>query len=168
MRCYWLGFDGKEADIMTEKQFLKISSLTPLVNVDLFVMNENREILLAWRDDIYCGTGWHIPGGIIRNGETREHRLQETAKQELGFIPTYEIEPLAVNEIILKQKARNHFISFLYGCHVEKEKIQIAHGTIMSVGTLMWFSKCPEHLVYSQEIYREYIERYFRGKRTSE
>ena len=38
------------------------STLMPVVNVDLIVINEKKEFLLSWRDDPHSGTGWHIPG----------------------------------------------------------------------------------------------------------
>ena len=54
------------------KEFLEISKKTPLINVDLLIENEDGDVLLSWRDDEYCGTGWHIPGGIIHHGRPYE------------------------------------------------------------------------------------------------
>ncbi|WP_074959461.1 NUDIX domain-containing protein [Ruminococcus albus] len=99
---------------LSEKEFLYISSVTPLINVDLFVVNEFEEVLLSWRDDEYCGTGWHIPGGIIRHGETMKERLLQTANNELGSIPQFESSPCKITEIFLNQEYRDHFISHLF------------------------------------------------------
>ena len=50
--------------------FLFSSSIVPTVNVDLFITNTEHQFLLIWRDDKYCGKGWHIPGNCLRLKET--------------------------------------------------------------------------------------------------
>lgn len=89
---------------LPENEFLVISSKAPLINVDLLVINEDGGILLSWRDDEYCGTGGHIPGGTTRHGETVHDRLIETARIELGFIPEFEEIPCKITEIFLQQE----------------------------------------------------------------
>ncbi len=42
------------------------TTLLPFINVDLLIQNQKGQILLSWRDDKHYGTGWQIPGGIIR------------------------------------------------------------------------------------------------------
>lgn len=146
---------------LPENEFLYISSKIPLINVDLFVIDETGKVLLAWRDDEYCGTGWHIPGGIIRHGETMRKRLEETAKQELGFIPVFENNPCRITEIFLNQKYRNHFISHLYKCRCREENVKTVKETgSHNVGDLCWFDHYAG-LVYSQSTYEEYLKRYF-------
>jgi len=46
--------------------FLFISRMSPMVNVDLLIKDENSRTLLAWRDDVFSGAGWHVPGGVLR------------------------------------------------------------------------------------------------------
>ena len=50
--------------------FYLVSRLTPMINVDLLIVNERNEKLLTWREDQFYGPGWHIPGGIIRFKES--------------------------------------------------------------------------------------------------
>ena len=38
-----------------------------------------KEILLTWRDDKFYGPAWHIPGGVVRYGETLENRVHLVA-----------------------------------------------------------------------------------------
>ena len=52
--------------------FYLVSRLTPMINVDLLIVNEQNEKLLTWREDQFYGPGWHIPGGIIRFKEDRK------------------------------------------------------------------------------------------------
>ncbi len=144
-----------------ENEFLYISSKTPLINVDLLVINELGEILLSWRNDDYCGIGWHIPGGIIRHGETMKTRLEITAKRELGFIPEFELEPCKITEIFLRQEYRNHFISHLFKGTCRKSDVYVTGmNAEHNVGDLCWFDKYPG-LVYSQIDYEQYLKQYF-------
>ena len=145
---------------LSEKEFLYISSNTPLINVDLFLINELGELLLAWRDDEFCGTGWHIPGGIIRHGETMRERVEITAQKEFGFIPTFEELPCKITEVFLKQKYRDHFISLLYRGKCEKKFIKTV-VTPDKPGDLKWFNYYPG-IVYSQAPYEEYLKDFFR------
>lgn len=144
---------------LPESEFLYISSRTPLINVDLFVINEYGEVLLSWRDDEYCGTGWHIPGGIIRHGETMRERLEITAKAELGFIPVFEEAPCKITEIFLDQEYRNHFISHLFTGRCKKSNVETVE-TPEKPGDLRWFDHY-EGIVYSQAPYEEYLKEYF-------
>ena len=151
---------------LPESEFLYISSRTPLINVDMLVVNEYGEILLSWRDDEYCGTGWHIPGGIIRHGETMRERLEKTAKAELGIIPQFEDYPCKISEIFLRQEYRNHFVSHLFkGRCRQDDLITVEKPT--NPGDLKWLSQY-EGLVYSQEPYEKYLKEWFSAARRGE
>ncbi len=148
---------------LPERDFLKVSALIPLVNVDLFITNEYKEILLSWRDDAFCGTGWHIPGGIIRHGELIENRIKAVAVSEIGIELKANEKILKISEIFLNQEYRNHFISFLYHCPCQKNQIKIdSNKAKYHPGDLKWFSKYPQNLVYSQHVYKNFLETYFK------
>lgn len=51
---------------LPEEVFLFLSQLSPLPNVDLLTRDREGRILLAWRNDPWWGSGWHVPGGVIR------------------------------------------------------------------------------------------------------
>src|SRR5687768_9624538 len=93
-----------------------LGRITPVLNVDLLIRNDQREILLTWRDDeLYHG--WHVPGGVVRFKERMEDRVAAVARIELGTSVTMQPEPLAVTQIILDERpARGHFVSFLFDC----------------------------------------------------
>jgi colanic acid biosynthesis protein WcaH len=147
---------------LPESEFFYISSRTPLINIDMLVVNEYGEILLSWRDDEYCGTGWHIPGGIIRHGETMRERLERTAKAELGFVPEFEENPCKITEIFLQQEYRNHFISHLFKGSCKREDVITVEKPIKP-GDLKWLGQY-EGLVYSQAPYEEYLKTLFKEK----
>jgi len=145
---------------LPEDIFYFISRSTPLMNVDLLVRDSGKRVLLSWRDDKYAGTGWHIPGGIIRFQESIKKRIYEVGIHELKGKINYEKKPLAINEIITSnQKNRGHFISLLFSCHLNDD-YKIDNGSLSpkDPGFLKWFNNCPENLISWHEIYREYIE----------
>jgi len=96
--------------------FCYVTTITPMVNVDLLIKDEKQRTLLAWRDDPHCGRGWHVPGGIVRFRETLEARIQKVAETELGCAVNYDLKPIAINEIIKAERTvRGHFISLWFG-----------------------------------------------------
>lgn len=139
--------------------FYYISRTTPLINVDLLIKNKKGQTLLAWRDDEHVGSGWHIPGGIIRYKETIENRINKVAKLEAGCKVEYEPTAIAVNEIIANFKRdRAHFISLLYNCKiVEPYNIDNKKLTPKEPGYLKWFDNCPIDLLSWHDIYKEYL-----------
>lgn len=138
------------------------STLMPVVNVDLLVINDNHEILLSWRDDEHCGRGWHIPGGCIRLGETFYERIQKTALAELGSEVETNGTPIEVFEIftseyrpnISNQNERSHFVTLVFLCrlpegyHVEEKPENVP-------GCLKWFRELPHDLVNVQNCYKD-------------
>lgn len=80
--------------------FDAISQIVPFPACEIVVINQKKEILLTWREDKWW-KGWHIPGGLMRFGETFKERLEKTAKNELGvgiksfkflFVESYDTE----------------------------------------------------------------------------
>ncbi|BCS55974.1 NUDIX domain-containing protein [Geobacter sp. SVR] len=139
--------------------FYFISRMTPLVNVDLLLKDEQGRTLLAWRDDPYAGQGWHIPGGIVRFKETFAERICKVAQSELGCTIEFDPEPVAINQLIHKERdTRGHFISLLYRCRIPAAYIpQNAQYLPGERGYLQWHDTCPDNLIVYHEIYRDYI-----------
>ena len=143
---------------LPEEVFLFISRITPIVNVDLLIKDENGRILLSWRDDQYAGTGWHIPGGVVRFKENLEKRLLKVAEAEIGAVVEFDPVPIAINQLICNHNTRGHFISILYKCFLSNKYIPKNIGlSYKDPGYLMWHDSCPENLIKMQEIYRKYI-----------
>lgn len=154
-------------DGLTEEMFLFASRLIPLVNVDLLVTDKENRVLFSWRDDEFCGTGWHIPGGIIRHGETMTERLHKTAVREFGVDVDADDKPIKISEVFLDQEDRSHFISFLYNCHfVYDFDINKANKgkSETTPGYLKFFGWYPD-LVWSQKHYMQYLQQFFMNDR---
>ena len=91
--------DGREG--LEEEIFIAVSTIIPIVNVDLLILDSQNHILLSWRDDVYFGKGWHLPGGCIRYKETMAQRIQKTAMNEIGTRVIAASEPIAVKDVII-------------------------------------------------------------------
>lgn len=144
---------------LPEELFLYISKITPLVNVDLLIKDENGRTLLAWRDDQHCGKGWHLPGGIVRFKEPLEARVKKVAESEIGTNIDFDLIPLTINQIIYPDREiRAHFISFLYKCFLSSSFVPQNRGlSNTDNGYLKWHNCCPDNLLEVHEIYRKYI-----------
>jgi colanic acid biosynthesis protein WcaH len=145
---------------LPEEIFLFVSSLTPLVNVDLLVRDEAGRTLLTWREDEFYGAGWHVPGGIIRHGETLEGRLQSTAWEELGAEIEFDPVPVTIDQTIHPTRgARGHFVSLLYRCRLRTPPDGARRVTTQPVlpGQWAWHQHCPANLIPDQENYRCFL-----------
>ena len=141
---------------LPEELFTFATTITPMINVDLFVKNSKGQVLMSWRDDL-CGTGWHIPGGIIRFKETFHDRLIKVGKKELYTDITHDDEPCRINQIILNQDVRGHFISLLFKCYVPDDYNPDCIGLKeYEAGYLKWIDSRPENIVVGQrDIYKD-------------
>ena len=140
--------------------FYFVSRLLPLVNVDLLIKDESGRTLLAWRDDVYCGRGWHIPGGILRFRETLEQRIKKVAQIEIGAKIKFDPVPLAINQLIHPElKDRSHFVSLLYKCFLPSAFSPENKGLRpQDPGFLKWHKGCPDNLIkHHKKYYRKYI-----------
>jgi len=145
---------------LPEDIFLFVSRITPMVNVDLLIKNEQNQTLLTWREDGYYPPSWHIPGGIIRYKEAISDRIKAVAKNELGARVKFKKEPLAINEVIIpKRKNRGHSISLLYECALTSpldKNLKYEKG-IPKPGQWAWHSKCPKNIISVHKMYRKFL-----------
>lgn len=145
---------------LPEEVFLLISRLTPLVNVDLLIQDEQRRTLLTWRDDGCFPAGWHVPGGIIRFLEPEAERVRAVARGELGAEVDFEAAPLAINEIIKPhQRARAHFISLLFRCRLltPLPALRRYDPEHPQPDAWHWHASCPADMIPAHGIYRRYF-----------
>jgi ADP-ribose pyrophosphatase YjhB (NUDIX family) len=144
---------------LPEELFLFMSRITPLVNVDLLIQDDDHRTLLTWRSDEHHGAGWHIPGGIIRYKETAHQRIREVARLELGASVDFEPVPVAVMESIASERNRGHFISLLYRCRLTSalDPRRQAAGDPPDIGTWRWHTGPPPDLLEVHNMYRTFL-----------
>jgi len=141
--------DSREG--LPDDMFYLISRLTPMINVDLLIVNERNEKLLTWREDQFYGPGWHIPGGIIRFKELAATRISKVAELELGTTVSCDLRPLFVREIMNPSRdIRGHFISMVYKCKLlgplRKSSEAPTSGKILN-DQWRWFGSMPTNMI---------------------
>jgi colanic acid biosynthesis protein WcaH len=140
-----------------------VSSLTPIINVDLLIKNTRHETLLTWRADEFYGPGWHLPGGVVRFKEDPGVRIQKVALSELGCRVKYNDMPLTVRSQTAKDRdVRGHFLSLLYNCSLETTPptAMEALSAIPMNGQWKWHKNAPHDLVSVHESFRIYINEF--------
>ena len=144
---------------LPEELFLFVSRLTPLVNVDLLIQDDAHRTLLTWRSDQYYGSGWHVPGGVVRYKETAHQRIREVARKELGATVDFEPTPLTVTESFARERNRGHFISLLYRCRLTSPldpRLQAATDPPQP-GSWRWHSGPPPDLLEVHNMYQTFL-----------
>lgn len=135
---------------LPEEVFLFASRLTPLVNVNLLIRNEESHVLLTWRDDETFGSGWHVPGGCVRLGERFADRINVVAVIELGVSVSFKPIPVGLFEAIDPERAnRRHHVSILFDCTLTSLlNIDLRCNTDPpSAGYWVWHSRRPEKML---------------------
>ena len=144
---------------LPEEVFRFVSRLTPLPNVDLLIQDEQLGTLLTWRQDEFFGTGWHLPGGVIRYKETAEQRARACARGELGAEIALDPAPLTVTEGIGDRDTRGHHIALLFRCRLlsEPDPERRAGQAHPLPGQWRWHPRCPADLIETQRPYTKYF-----------
>lgn len=149
------------ADGLSKELFLFVTTVTPMINVDLLIKNERDHTLLTWRDDGHYPPGWHIPGGIIRYKETIADRINAVALSELKATVNFKKDPVAMNEAIDQLRSvRGHFISLLYKCTLVSfldDNLRYKEKGVPQAGEWMWHGECPDNILSVHEMYRKFM-----------
>lgn len=135
--------------------FRFINEVVATPNVDLLVEDDAGRVLLAWREDPF-GTGWHVPGSIIRHRETIADRIDLCAADEFGCDLDVSDRPFAVIQIF---DPRGHSVSLCFKARPGgmPGRTIVTEAQSPQPGDLRWFAKMPDNLYPSHEIYREVV-----------
>lgn len=148
------------------------STLMPVVNVDLLVIDRAKGILLSWRDDPYTGVGWTIPGRCIRFGESIDDAIQACAIDEIGSLVEHTDQPIRVIDFITTehreiedQRERAHFITLAYLCSISDDyEINNPEEDEHTQGFLKWFEYMPDDLFFGHNCYRDIFKSIRKGE----
>ncbi|MCI0757113.1 NUDIX hydrolase [Teichococcus vastitatis] len=142
--------------------FRFITEVSATANVDLLVRDNEQRVLLAWRDDAF-GTGWHVPGSIIRHREDIAHRISACALDEFDCAVDVAERPVALLQIF---DDRGHSISLCYPATLRgtpgKRVLQAQDKP--EAGDLCWFAEPPAGLYPSHVVYRDLLDAMSRGQ----
>lgn len=146
-----------------EEIFHFLSSLTPMVNVDLLIRDPTRGTLLTWRSDQFYGPGWHLPGGVLRFKESPLTRVKLVAQTELGVNVAVMNSPCRVESLMTSTRdIRGHFISMLYQCSIDGDLDQRTEASSANPesGQWKWHKKAPQNLLSVHSVFRDTIDDY--------
>jgi ADP-ribose pyrophosphatase YjhB (NUDIX family) len=152
---------GDPSKGLPDDVFKFVSRLTPLINVDLLIQDDDQRTLLTWRDDEFYGPGWHVPGGIIRYKETSAERIRACAREELGADVEFAEAPIFIMEAIGPEATRGHHISLLFRCRLRSapdESRRAQDGTPHN-GQWGWHDGCPPDLLEEQQADARFMTR---------
>lgn len=141
--------------------FYLVSSLTPLINVDLLIQDRQGRTLLTWRHDAFYGPGWHVPGGIIRFKERWEDRIASVAAAELDVTVSAAPQPIVTHQVMNPTRdVRGHFISMLFACQLRSEPDPALRWMPSDPrnGAWAWHKGCPTNIISVHEMYRTCID----------
>jgi ADP-ribose pyrophosphatase YjhB (NUDIX family) len=124
--------------------FRFITEVVATTNVDLLVRDPIKGVLLSWRDDPF-GTGWHVPGSIIRHREEMDHRITACAMDEFGSPANVAKQPVALIQIF---DDRGHSLSLCFPATLNGEpgRRVVGENDAPEPGDLRWFTKPPGNL----------------------
>lgn len=113
---------------LVDKQLLYIIDSTPLVSIDLILMNKNEEVLLGKRVNRPAQGYWFVPGGRIKKNEKISDAMIRISLNELGVdVSNYNPQLLGVFEHIYddnylgKDGVNTHYVVLAYMVHIEEE-----------------------------------------------
>ena len=134
-----------------------VSSITPLISVELIITCPDDCVLLSWRDDGVYGPGWHLPGGIVRHKESLLKRIRIVASQECSIENFDTCTFLQVNQIMNPNRNhRGHFITILYG--ITLDYVPSIEKNDLKNGSLGLFSSAPCNLIVQHRQFRGLID----------
>ena len=126
--------------------FNYVSSITPLISVELIITCPSNLVLLSWRDDGLYGPGWHLPGGIVRHKESLIHRIRQVAFNECSIDTFQSCTFLQVNQIMNPHRdLRGHFIALVFRLTIDY--IPSVNQGILENGSLALFPTAPANLI---------------------
>lgn len=102
---------------LPQEIFIALTKLVPFISCEVVLVHAKKEILLTWRNDQWW-TGWHLPGGLMRLGESFKESLRNTAKRELGIRLT-SFEFLFLHNY--QKGQRGHAISLVFLCRTNQK-----------------------------------------------
>ncbi len=146
--------DGRGADLPWPL-FRFITEVAATSNVDLLVEDDEKGVLLAWRDDPF-GTGWHVPGSIIRHREEIVHRIAMCAQDEFGCELDVAGGPAALVQIF---DDRGHSVSLCFRAKLRGDpgKRVRDENDVPEAGDLRWFKTPPDQLYPSHRVYGDVL-----------
>ncbi|MCK8078699.1 GDP-mannose mannosyl hydrolase [Vibrio sp. 1CM2L] len=140
---------------LDQKKFSTVIESTPLVSIDLVVVNAKHEVLLGKRLNKPAQDYWFVPGGRIQKNETLEVAFRRLTLNELGVEFSIDqaqlIGPFThlYNDYVFGTDVNTHYVAIAYKLIVNAEQLKLPIND--QHNQYQWLSS--ESLINSNEVH---------------
>ena len=114
---------------LEQPTFTTVLDSTPLVSIDLLIINESNEALLGKRLNRPAKGFWFVPGGRIFKNESLANAFKRISYEELAF--EYKIEYAELlgpydhfyDDSVLGKDIKTHYVAIAYSLKVQTEQL---------------------------------------------
>jgi len=114
---------------LDENTFATVIASTPLIAIDLIVVNEKNELLLGKRLNRPAKNFWFVPGGRILKNETLDNAFKRLTSTELGKeIELKQAKLLGVFEhfyqdSVFSEQASTHYVNTAHVLYINSDEL---------------------------------------------
>lgn len=109
--------------------FTTVIDSTPLVSIDLVIINEQKQAFLGQRLNRPAKGYWFVPGGRILKNESLENAFKRLSYEELGF--ECEIEDAQLlgpydhfyDDSVFGEQIKTHYVAIAYILNVKTKQL---------------------------------------------
>lgn len=114
---------------LEQSTFETVINSTPLVSIDLVVLNECNEALLGQRLNRPAENFWFVPGGRILKNESLANAFERLTFNELGV--EFELSTAELlgpydhfyDDCVFSDKIKTHYVAIAYVLRLTKQKL---------------------------------------------
>lgn len=113
------------------EQFRAVVASTPLVSIDLIVVNTDWKLLLGKRRNRPAQGYWFVPGGRIFKGETLDAAFRRLSREELGceFVRSQAsfqgVHEHLYADSVFGESPSTHYVVLAYRLRVEPARLNL-------------------------------------------
>lgn len=114
---------------LDQKTFETVIDSTPLVSIDLVVLNEHNEALLGQRLNRPAEGFWFVPGGRILKNESLANAFERLTLNELGIKVKLSTAELLgpydhfYDDCVFNDKIKTHYVAIAYVLRLTKQQL---------------------------------------------
>lgn len=114
---------------LDQNTFETVIESTPLVSIDLVVLNEQKEVLLGQRLNRPAAGFWFVPGGRILKNESLANAFERLTGNELGIELELSIAELIgpydhfYDDCVFNDSIETHYVAIAYVLSLTKQQL---------------------------------------------
>lgn len=145
--------------------FSTVIDSTPLISIDLLVIDEQGRILLGLRNNRPAKGFWFVPGGRILKNETLESAFKRLSLNELGVeFSIHDAKLLGpfthlYTDSVFDESISTHYVAIAYELRVSTKRLRLPKG--VQHDRYQWLN--TDSLLNSEFVH-EYTKQYFSNR----